>query len=191
MQETMKMRHANKGARREGHGQSSAWASPNPLDGCTRSSLVTLSTPKLLLRALLYSAKEKWKRDLSQLAFVQCGRASLGGLPNHAGLGSETNRSLSKTFWNDILSSTAGLFSAARRRAEVVAVLPIRCPKGGDVNAVHLRLVEAPLAKCTRSDDRKMIETARSRFLASVVVVAVVVVRRVWRSEGAVLGARL
>lgn len=46
------------------------------------------------LRGLEYSAKEKWKRDLSQLEerASQCGLCGvLGGLPNQDGLGSDVN----------------------------------------------------------------------------------------------------
>jgi hypothetical protein len=43
------------------------------------------------LGPLLYSAKLQWKRDLSQLPLLQFGSlASLAGLPNHSGGGSET-----------------------------------------------------------------------------------------------------
>jgi hypothetical protein len=42
---------------------------------------------------VLYSANEKWKRDLSQLSLVHPGAESfdgLSGFPNHSGGGSDT-----------------------------------------------------------------------------------------------------
>ena len=70
----------------------SLWGWPlNPLLGCTRSSFNTRKTPNPVLARLLYSAKEKWNLDLSQLPLVHLGFASLLGLLNHDGLGSLTS----------------------------------------------------------------------------------------------------
>lgn len=73
--------------------------------------------------ALLYSAKLKWNLLLSQLAFVQDGSTEFAGFPNHAGLGSDTNMSLSKTFWKLIFSRAAGFEEAERRRDTIVPIL--------------------------------------------------------------------
>mmetsp|Transcript_53070 Transcript_53070/g.128788 ORF Transcript_53070/g.128788 Transcript_53070/m.128788 type:complete len:212 (+) Transcript_53070:1770-2405(+) len=70
----------------------SRWGcAPNPRWGCTKSSLQTRMTPKLLFPRLLYSAKLKWNLDFNQLLFVHAGSSGvLPEFPNHCGGGSET-----------------------------------------------------------------------------------------------------
>ena len=60
---------------------------PNPRFGWTRSSFITRSTPNSLFSWLLYSAKEKWKRLLSQLALdhPRLSPDGFAGFPNHSG----------------------------------------------------------------------------------------------------------
>ena len=73
---------------------------PNPRLGWTRSSFITRSTPNSLFSWLLYSAKEKWKRLLSQLALdhPRLSPDGFAGFPNHSGGGSETKSLSAGTF---------------------------------------------------------------------------------------------
>jgi hypothetical protein len=60
-----------------------------PLDGCTKSSLKTRTTPNPILRGFMYSAKEKWNLDFSQFLLVQFGFfESFSLFPNIYGSGS-------------------------------------------------------------------------------------------------------
>ena len=70
-----------------------AWpCSPNPRFGMTRSSFITRRTPKDAFLWLLYSAKEKWNRDLSQFALLhpRFSPPGFGGFPKRCGGGSLT-----------------------------------------------------------------------------------------------------
>ena len=69
-----------------------------PVSSVLNERCYTMQPGSLHGRTGTHSAKEKWKRDLSQLALVHLGLAgSLAGLPNMRGLGSETPSLLAGT----------------------------------------------------------------------------------------------